>query len=234
MRDVSDAFLLTVAEVSATLIGLFLVGAFYYAEIGLRRLGAARGSFEPYLRAGIRITLIVLALPLVLSLTLVTMEPGWNRLLFLVLSAVTIVANIDTARRIREVWAATRSAVLLGMEVLTTAGVVVLVVLPWALGGLEPTREHLTWAILIALAAGLLSIGATVMSVFDLTGAGLDGTEDGAGRRATVKAASGAGDPTVATKRQRPSRSRVAGKRGSSSGGASPGGASPGGASPVR
>jgi hypothetical protein len=51
MREVPDAFLLTVAEVSATLIGLFLVGAFYYAEIGLRRLGAARGSFEPYLSA---------------------------------------------------------------------------------------------------------------------------------------------------------------------------------------
>jgi hypothetical protein len=32
MREVSDAFLLNVAEVSATLIGLFLVGVFFYVE----------------------------------------------------------------------------------------------------------------------------------------------------------------------------------------------------------
>jgi hypothetical protein len=37
MRDVSDAFLLNVAEVSATLLGLFLVGVFFYVEIGLGR-----------------------------------------------------------------------------------------------------------------------------------------------------------------------------------------------------
>ncbi len=40
--------------------------------------------------------------------------------------------------------------------------VVVLIVLPWALGGLHPTREDLTWAILLAFAAGFLSIAATV------------------------------------------------------------------------
>ena len=38
MRQVSDAFLLNMAEVSATLIGLFLVGVFFYIETGLRRL----------------------------------------------------------------------------------------------------------------------------------------------------------------------------------------------------
>ena len=42
MREVTDAFLLNVAEVSATLIGLFIIGAFFYAEVGLRRLGPAR------------------------------------------------------------------------------------------------------------------------------------------------------------------------------------------------
>jgi hypothetical protein len=41
MRDVSDDFLLNVAEVSATLIGLFLVGVFFYVETGFRRLGEA-------------------------------------------------------------------------------------------------------------------------------------------------------------------------------------------------
>lgn len=168
MRQISDDYLLSIAGVSATLIGLFLVGAFFYAETGLRRLDDARGVFGAYLRAGIRITLIVFTIPLGLSLTLVALEPEWNRVLFAVLSVILVAANVDTAMRIPAVWRATRSTALLLMEVLTTAGVLVLVILPWALGGLQPTREDLNWAILIALAAGFLSISATVMSVFDI------------------------------------------------------------------
>jgi hypothetical protein len=48
---VTDGFLLNMAEVSATLIGLFFVGIFFYIESGLRRLETcARWSshtFEP-------------------------------------------------------------------------------------------------------------------------------------------------------------------------------------------
>jgi hypothetical protein len=58
MQEVSDDFLLN-AEVSATLIGLFLVGVFFYVETGFRRLGAAREAFEPYFRAGTRIVLVL-------------------------------------------------------------------------------------------------------------------------------------------------------------------------------
>jgi hypothetical protein len=44
----------------------------------------------------------------------------------------------------------------------------VMIVIPWALGGLHPTREDLAWAIVLAFAAGFLSIGATVLSAFDI------------------------------------------------------------------
>lgn len=44
MPPVSDAFLLTMAEVSTTLIGLFLVGVFFYVDGGLRRWEQARGG----------------------------------------------------------------------------------------------------------------------------------------------------------------------------------------------
>jgi hypothetical protein len=54
MRPVTDDFLLNMAEVSASLIGLFLAGVFFYVETGLRRLNRGRDVFEPYLRAGIR------------------------------------------------------------------------------------------------------------------------------------------------------------------------------------
>ena len=101
MKPVSDAFLLNVAEVSATLIGLFLVGVFFYVETGFRRLEHAREIFEPYFRLSTRIVLALYTLPLGLSLTLVVLEPLWNRLLFLLLSVLLVVANVDTLLRIR-------------------------------------------------------------------------------------------------------------------------------------
>lgn len=51
MGQVSDAFLLEVAEISATLIGLFLVGAFFFVERSLRRPSTERSAFDAYMRA---------------------------------------------------------------------------------------------------------------------------------------------------------------------------------------
>jgi hypothetical protein len=179
MRQVSNAFLLNMAEVSATLIGLFLVGVFFYVDTGFRRWGLARERFEPYLRSGTRITMIVFAISLGLSLALVALTLPWARALFAVLSLVLVAANVDSAVRVRGVKKATGSTALLVNEVVATAMVVVLVVLPWALGGLHPTREDLTWAILLAFATGFTSISALVLFVLDLArfeaGAGRDG-----------------------------------------------------------
>jgi hypothetical protein len=173
MREVSDAYLFAVAEVSATLIGLFLVGVFFYAETGFPRLGAAREAFEPYLRAGIRITLVVLAIPLLLPLTLVAMEPIWSRLLYVLLSAVLVVTLVDIVRRVPAVWASTRSRWLVGMEIVMTVGSVGVVVLALLLGGLEPSRVDLNWPIILA-GVGFLSVSTTVLSVFDFGRASLD------------------------------------------------------------
>ena len=170
MQQVSDAFLLNMAEVSATLIGLFLVGVFFYVETGFRRLGASREILEPYFRAGTRIVLLLYAIPLGLSLALVTLGPISNRVLFAVLSLVLVIANVDSLARVRGVMGATGSRVLLVNEVLGSAAVLALVVTPWALGGLHPSREDLTWAILLSFAAGFLSVSALVLSVFDAAG----------------------------------------------------------------
>lgn len=164
MRQVSDAFLLSMAEISATLIGLFLVGVFFYIETGLRRWEQDRQVVVPYLRAGTRSTLIFFALPLGLSLALVALEPLWARVLFLPLSLLLLVANVDTLIRIRGLVRVTRSTALAVNEVVTSAMAVTIVVIPWALGGLQPTREDLTWAILLAFLAGFLIIGSIVMS----------------------------------------------------------------------
>jgi hypothetical protein len=168
VRQISDAFLLNMAEVSATLIGLFLVGVFFYVETGLRRRDKWREVFDRYLRAGTRITLIVFAIPLLLSLALVALGPAWARVLFALLSILLLAANVENVARIRGVTKATGSIALLANEVVTSVLALMLVVLPWVLGGLHPTREDLTWAILLSFAAGFLSIGATVMSAFDM------------------------------------------------------------------
>jgi hypothetical protein len=165
MRPVSDGFLLNMAEVSATLISLFLVGVFFYAEGG--RLDREERAVQPYFRAGTRIVLVLFAIPLGLSMTLVTLELVWSRILFVILSLLLIAANVDTATRIRRVSKATLSRALLANEIAGTVGVAVLVVLPWILGGLRPSREDLTWAILLAFAAGFISVCALVLSVFD-------------------------------------------------------------------
>jgi hypothetical protein len=168
MRPVSDAFLLNVAEVSATLIGLFLVGMFFFVETGFRRLGRERELLEPYFVASTRIVLILYALPLALSLTLVTLTLGWSRALFALFCLVLVAANVDTLVRMRRVAQVNRSLVLLTNEAIGTFLVVLIVVVPWALGGFHPTREDLTWAILLSLAAGFLSIGAAILAVFEV------------------------------------------------------------------
>jgi hypothetical protein len=168
VRPVSDDFLLNMAEVSATLIGLFLVGVFFYVETDPSRSERARTTFDPYLRAGTAITLIVFAIPLLLSLTLVALEPAWSRGLFVLLSILLLAANVQTAVRVRGVASAIGSTTMLVMEVVTTVLTLVLVVLPWALGGLHPTREDLAWAILLSFVAGFISMAATVLSAFDV------------------------------------------------------------------
>jgi hypothetical protein len=168
MKPVTDAFLLNVAEVSATLIGLFLVGVFFFVETGFRRLGDdVRAVMEPYFRAGTRIVLLLFALSLFLSLTLVVLEPNWNRVLFALFSLMLVAANVDCVIQIQPVVRVTRSPILVVNEALGTALVAALVVIPWALGGFHPDRQDLTWSILLSFAAGLLSVSALVLSVFD-------------------------------------------------------------------
>jgi hypothetical protein len=167
MREVTDTFLLQMAEVSAGLIGLFLIGVFFYVETGDRRPDDSARVVDHYFRASTRIVLVLYALPIGLSLTLVVMEPVWTRLLFVVLSLVLVAANVSSAARVRVVAQRLGSPLLLVTEVLGSAAVVAIVTVPWILGGLHPGRADLAWAILLSFATGLLSVYAMVMAAFD-------------------------------------------------------------------
>jgi hypothetical protein len=52
-------------------------------------------------------------------------------------------------------------------DLLGTALAVLIVALPWILGGIDPSREDLTWSIL-SFTVGLLSVSAVVLSAYDL------------------------------------------------------------------
>jgi hypothetical protein len=167
MREVSDSFLLQMAQISGGLFGLFLVGMLFFVETGFRRLGERRvivGCFA----ASTRIVLVLFAIPLGLSLTLVVLEAGWRTALFAVLSLALIAANLDTALRVQDVKRLTGSRVLFVNEVLGTIGVVLIVLVPWILGGIDPSREDLTWSILIAFGTAFLSLATLLLSVFDI------------------------------------------------------------------
>lgn len=169
MREVSDAFLLNVAEVSGSLLGLFVVGMLFFVETGFRRLERRAGEVvQAYFRASTRIVLLLFVIPLGLSMTLVVLELGWSTALFAFLSVALVAANLDTLRLVRQAQRATGSRMMLVNEVAGSVAVAVLVLLPWLLGGLDPSRGDLTWAILLSFGAAIASVFVLVLSVFDI------------------------------------------------------------------
>lgn len=51
MNQISETFLLTIAQASATLLGLLMVAAFSYVETGLQRVSAHVPEARSYLRS---------------------------------------------------------------------------------------------------------------------------------------------------------------------------------------
>ena len=168
MDPVSDNLLLLVAEVSASLIGLFMVGMIFYIQTGFSQLERSREVVEPYFRASTRIVLILYAIPLVLSLTLVALPDMWSRLLFLTLIVGLVAANVSTAVGVGPLMRVTGSRTLFINEVVGTAGVALMVILPLATGGFSPVREDFVPAILISLGVAFLSTCVLVLTLFDI------------------------------------------------------------------
>lgn len=168
MNPISDDFLIAIAETSAALIGLFLVGMIFYIQTGFDRPERSRSVVEPYFRAATLITFISFAIPLGVSLTLVAGPIVWSRLLYMALVVGLIVVNFTTVRTVRECVRATGLRLLVMMEVVGTAVVVLMVILPLATGGLSPEREDLVPAILLSLGIGFLSTCVLVLTLFDI------------------------------------------------------------------
>ena len=168
MQPVSDSFLSLMAEISSGLVGLFLIGVFFFIQSGFRRVAHGGDVAEFTIREGTRIVLLLFAIPIFVSLSLVALNPGWTKVLFVVLSLGLIAVNIDFVVRVRTIGWSDLVLPLSITGVLGTIGSLLLVTLPWILGGFNPTREDFTWAILVAFLIGFISIGALVLAAFDL------------------------------------------------------------------
>jgi hypothetical protein len=167
--EIGAEFLLGLAGVSATLVGTFLVGVFFYIDSDLHRRLAASEAADRYLRSGFRWVFIAYSLPVMVPLALASMDPLWGTLVFIVLGAILVLASIDTGRRILMEGGSGMSRARVINEWLTSAAVVVIVVLPWVLGGWVPPPSAFVPSLLLALATGFTSTASLVMSQFDAT-----------------------------------------------------------------
>ena len=167
----SGEFLLGVAGVAATLTGTFIVGVFFYLDTDLHRIMMASDAADRYLRSGVRWVFAVYALPLFVALTLAIFDPIWGALIFIGLSIIVVMSTVDTSRRMLARGGSGHSIGLVVNQWACTAAIVVLVVLPWVIGGWVPPATAFIPSIVLALVAAFASTVALIMRQFELTAA---------------------------------------------------------------
>ncbi|MFJ4224541.1 hypothetical protein [Microbacterium sp. NPDC089695] len=167
--DISE-FLLAISGISATLIGTFIVGVFFYLDVAEARLVAGTTTLiDRYMRAAVRWVFVAYSLPLLVPLVLVSAEPAWGAMTFVALSAMLLAATVGTMRRILTQREAGSSVPLILNEWITTAAVLIASVLPWLLGGWVPSPSDYIPSLVITIAASFTSTAALIMSEFDST-----------------------------------------------------------------
>ena len=164
-----EAFLTALSGVSATLIGSFIVGAFFYIDSEQHRHLTASEAADKYLRAGVQWIFIAFSMPLFVSLALVSMEPVVGAVVFIVFGLILVASSVETGRRILAKGRSGLSRGLLINHWFSTVSVVAIVVLPWIVGGWPPPAEAYIPSMLISLLIGFTSTVALVMAQFDAT-----------------------------------------------------------------
>lgn len=169
MRAADQFFFLGIAGVSATLLGTFIVGVFFYIDSDMHRRLAVSEPTDLYLRSATRWVFGAYSIPLLVPLVLVSMEPLAGAATFALLGMTLIMMTVDTGRRLSGIGGSGVSRALVVNEWLTSAAVLAAIVLPWVLGGWVPESSAFAPSLLLLLAAGFESTAALVMSHFDAT-----------------------------------------------------------------
>lgn len=165
MTNVSDAFLLEVAGIAASLLGFFAVGVFFFVQRGMFPRAAEHA--QRYMQAATGSIIVLYGMTLVLSLALVVLPASWVSVMYLGFSLVLLWSVVRTNSAIRRLYRALDIRLMSPLVMWSAA--VVIVSVPWVLGGVAPSRSHLALAIgLIGLFA-FTSSASLVLSAFDIS-----------------------------------------------------------------
>ena len=118
---------------------------------------------------------LVYAIPLIAPLILILAGPVPTSLFFAVFSLALITQNVRTVYHLRLIPDRMRTPAFVINEVVGSILLVIMVALPWVLGGISPTREHLAASFVLALVAAFVSTCTFVIAAFDLPTSGQDG-----------------------------------------------------------
>ena len=169
MNEVDNEFLLGLAGVSATLLGTFIVGVFFYIDSDLHRRSTGSRATDVYLRSGTRWVFAAYSIPLFVPLFLAAMEPIWGTIAFAVLGIMLVLMTIETGRRTLAGGKSKMSRAFVINEWVTSTAVLAAMILPWVLGGWLPGPADFVPTLLLVLASGFASTAALVMAQFDAT-----------------------------------------------------------------
>ena len=104
---------------------------------------------------------------LLLCLALVVLDPSWVAILYLGLSLVLLWSVARTSIAIRGLHRVLDIRVT--SQIGTWLATAAVIALPWALGGVQPSRSHLTWAILLIGVLAFTSSASLALSTFDIS-----------------------------------------------------------------
>lgn len=168
MKQIPDTLLLTTAQISATLIGLLLVGVFFYLEAGFHRLADVLPQARPFLRATSKLLVAQYGMVLGLSLGLIALGPVWITVLSVALSLAVVAGLVDWTRSTYRLPRVVRRAVRVRPWM---AWPIVLppLVLPWLLDGWLPGRQAFTLTLLLEGGLAFLNTASVLLLAFDLS-----------------------------------------------------------------
>ena len=168
VAPVSEGLLLTVAQIAATLIGLLLVGMFFYVETGFRRLTTLQEEAGAFLRAAAKLVLLLYALVLAVSLALVAFEPLVVTALYALLSTAVVAALIEMTTRARRLPTAVRRRHAAAWRVWPPT--IVALAVPWVTGEWPLGPPALVDALFLVGALAFFLTGGVLLFAFDLAG----------------------------------------------------------------
>lgn len=165
MNPVADPLLLELAGITASLLGFFVVGVFFYVQRGL--FPRAAHAAQQYMRAATRTVIVLYGMALGAALGLVVFDSPWAGLLYLGMSIVLLWSVFRTSLAISRLHHALEIRVIPQIPIWLAA--FASLVAPWIMGGTNPSREQLTLAILLVGVFAFASSASLVLSAFDIS-----------------------------------------------------------------